>query len=149
MRLSDEEIAKEPRFWSKVDFTGECWLWTACATSNGYGRYADRRFRCRWILAHRRAYALQVGPIPNALTVDHLCRTKLCQRASHMELVSLPENIRRKGLHGVAAVNAAKTHCPRGHALTPDSLRGGQRRRNRSCKRCSTERARERRQQCH
>jgi len=121
------------RFWSKVDKSDECWLWTGCVTRNGYGRYP---LNGSSVLAHRHAYEMAVGPIPRGLTIDHLCRTKRCVRVEHMELVTLAENIRRRPIAGVAAENARKTHCPRGHALTPGNLRGGQRPGNRSCKKC-------------
>jgi hypothetical protein len=46
-------------------------------------------------LAHRVAYRLTVGEIPDGLTVDHLCRNRMCVNPDHMELVTLAENGRR------------------------------------------------------
>ena len=138
MRLSASD-----RFWAKVDCSGSCWLWTASVTWNGYGRFAFGGGG-KWALAHRFSYELEHGRIPAGLVIDHLCCNKRCVRPSHLEAVTFTENIRRRPLAGVAATNAAKTHCPMGHLLSGDNLRGGQRPNNRACKQCCTEKARER-----
>lgn len=80
----------EERFWAKVDKSrGEngCWLWTAGRFTNGYGQFGLTP--AHPVQAHRLAYELQVGPIPEGLTIDHLCRVPLCQNAKHMEPVTL------------------------------------------------------------
>ena len=48
--------------------------------------------------AHRAAYALDVGPIPEGLTIDHLCRVRHCVRPDHLEPVTQAENTRRAAL---------------------------------------------------
>lgn len=82
------------RFWEKVDVEpGQCWLWTAC-TKNGYGViWVDAEHRAEE--AHRVAYELLVGPIPEGMTIDHLCRVTRCQNPDHFELVTAGENSRR------------------------------------------------------
>lgn len=104
------------RFWDKVDTSDEqgCWIWTG-AQSGGYGqvRWSGR---ARW--AHRIAYELSIGPIPDGLQLDHLCRVKLCVNPAHLEPVTTGENTRR----GIAGwQNKAKTHCPRGHPYSADN----------------------------
>jgi hypothetical protein len=79
------------RFWSKVDQGEDCWRWTAC-TSNGYGRFSVKR---QPVLAHRFAYELLVGPIPEGLELDHLCRNRWCVNPDHLEPVTHDENVRR------------------------------------------------------
>lgn len=59
-------MSLEERFWSKVDQTGDCWLWTAGLDSSRYGRF---RVGHRQVLAHRFAYELMVGPA--APNLDH------------------------------------------------------------------------------
>ena len=127
------------RFWAKVDRSGgpdACWLWTGNITPDGYATFTvdDRLVR-----AHRFAYELQVGPIPDRLVIDHLCRNRACQNARHMEPVTNAENIRRghSGRH-----NAIKTHCPQGHPYSGDNLYVG-RTGKRGCRACFTLRRRQ------
>lgn len=83
----------EDRFWAKVDALGPCWLWTKGKTANGYGRFGvtskDKR------LAHIFAWTTLVGPVPEGLQLDHLCRVRLCVNPDHLEPVTPQENWRR------------------------------------------------------
>lgn len=115
------------RFWSKVDKTATCWLWTAGKNSGGYGvTYASGRA----MVAHRWAYESEVGPIPAGLQLDHLCRVRHCVNPAHLEPVTIRENVLR-GV-GLSAHNARKTHCPRGHEYDRQ-YRDGVRR----CRKCA------------
>lgn len=105
----------EERFWAKVDKTDACWLWTA-ATTRGYGQFG---FEGRVQLAHRVAWTLLVGPIPDGLTIDHLCKVKHCVNPAHLEPVTIRENIVRAD--GTGGMNARKTHCPLGHAYDEEN----------------------------
>lgn len=100
------------RFWSKVDKTGTCWLWTACLNSAGYGQFWVKD---RIVYAHRIAYELLVGPIPVGLELDHLCRSPACVNPAHLEPVTHKENIQRGHVQNNGAHNKNKTHCPEGH----------------------------------
>jgi hypothetical protein len=73
-----------------------CWTWTGTVltTGAGYGRAYDPRLRSTR-LVHRLVYELLVGPIPDGLTIDHLCANTRCVNPSHMELTSAAENTRR------------------------------------------------------
>ncbi len=88
MILGDDEA----RFWSHVEKAETCWLWTSTITGNGYGHYSIKRVK---VGAHRFAYELMVGPIPQGLTIDHLCRVKACVNPDHLEPVTQAENNRR------------------------------------------------------
>jgi hypothetical protein len=105
------------RFWTKVRFTEPCWLWTGSRNWGGYGQF---RLHQRLLLAHRWAYEFCVGPIPEGLTLDHLCRVHNCVNPEHLEAVTHRENVLRGT--GPTALNAARTHCVNGHAFTPDNL---------------------------
>lgn len=108
------------RFWIKVDKTPEtgCWHWTSTITTEGYGQFwFNRRPR----LAHRIAYEMMVGPIPEGLVIDHLCRVRHCVNPGHMEPVTQAENNAR-GL-SLSAANARKTHCKHGHPFTLENTR--------------------------
>lgn len=130
----------EERFWAKVDQDGPngCWIWTAYTMTNGYGLFGLTKSKMS--LAHRFAYQDLVGPIPEGLVIDHLCRVRNCVNPAHMEVVTQIENVRR----GNAGKNhSEKTHCPQGHEYTPEntyetpSRKGG-----RLCRRCRRERNR-------
>ena len=115
----------EVRFWRKVNKNGPvpesrpdlgpCWLWLGGVTRDGYGKTGNPTR-----LAHRVAYELVVGPIPEGLQIDHLCRERKCQRPTHMEPVTARENQRRS--RSVSGVNMAKTHCDAGHELSGGNL---------------------------
>ena len=80
------------RFWSKVDKSGDCWLWTAATNSRGYGvTWSDGALG----LAHRRSYTDAKGPIPDGMELDHLCRTPVCVNPDHLEPVSHRVNVAR------------------------------------------------------
>ena len=107
----------EERFWSKVEKSDGCWLWTAATDTKGYGNFSVCGHATK---AHRVAYELVVGPIPTGLCIDHLCRTPTCVNPAHLEPVTNEENIMR-GV-GFSARNKVKTHCPSGHPYSGDNL---------------------------
>lgn len=113
-RLPDTvlEDRAEERFWPKVFKTPGCWLWLGCVNSNGYGAFAAVR---RQIPAHRYAYEVKVGPIPEGMTLDHLCRIRRCVNPDHLDVVTRGENTLRGDT--ITARNIAKVRCLRGHAL--------------------------------
>lgn len=101
----------EERFWEKVDCSGDCWEWTASKDGRGYGQFHISGANYR---AHRVAYELSVGEIPEGLDLDHLCMNKACVNPSHLEPVTRKENIARWG--------ATVTHCPKGHEYSEDNI---------------------------
>lgn len=80
------------RFWSKVDKGDDCWVWTGWTDRDGYGALDVGG---KFTRAHRFAYEELVGPIPEGLTIDHLCRVKHCVNPAHLEPVTAEENTRR------------------------------------------------------
>ena len=88
-----------------------CWLWTGPLDKDGYGTFYLRRKGRR---AHRVAWFSLHGEIPAGMWIDHSCGRRHCVNPSHLRLVtprqSSLENSRSNG-----AVNARKTHCPKGH----------------------------------
>lgn len=124
----------EERFWSKVEKTDSCWLWKGAIGKKGYGRLTLTRTKGihQYPLAHRIAFILVKGNIPEKLTIDHLCRNRACVNPDHLEIVTVKENVLR-GI-GLSAENARKTHCLRGHPLDGKNLMIY--REKRGCKAC-------------
>jgi len=101
----------QDRFWAKVDFTDTCWLWMGSKNGNGYG-FISRRPLPR-VSAHRFAYEMVKGPIPEGKEIDHLCRVRHCVKPSHLEAVDHKTNVYRGETLG--AYHGNKTHCINGH----------------------------------
>ena len=139
-------IPAEDRFWLMVNKDGPvptdrpdlgpCWIWRGSPNFGGYGFFEDR-------MAHRWAYEHFVGPIPTDLTLDHLCRNRPCVNTSHLEPVTLRENILRG--NGSSAHHARQTHCIHGHPFDEPNTciwqRNGQP--ERVCRACRNERLRQ------
>lgn len=129
------------RFWSKVERTDTCWLWIAAKTGEGYGVIGLGPGRGNG-MAHRVAYELAVGAIPDGMHIDHLCRTPACVNPAHLEPVTNAENTARGYAPSIGASHQlAKTHCPRGHEYSEANTRID-RRGARVCRTCSTGRRR-------
>lgn len=87
-RLKERFDAK----WVEDPETG-CWLWTASTKGNGYGQI--KIGVPSPAPAHRVAYTLYRGAIPDGLVIDHLCRNPGCVNPEHLEAVTHKENLRR------------------------------------------------------
>lgn len=101
------------RFWSKVEKTDTCWLWTGAKLPAGYGRFWTGT---RTDYAHRFIYETYRGRIPDGLTVHHVCSTPACVNPDHLVIVTRGDNTRR---NRKIQAQLARTACPRGHAYSP------------------------------
>ena len=97
-----------------------CWLWVGGITANGYGNV--KLFGRQWGV-HRLVYSLLIRPAQRHEFVDHRCRVKCCCNPEHLEAVTVRENTLRAD--GPSALNARKTHCPKGHPLIPANIYAG------------------------
>lgn len=117
-------------------------MWHGAVNEHGYGRFWDGRTMAS---AHRYAYRLVIGEIPDGLELHHQCETPLCVNPSHLEPMTQRDNNRIS--NSITAINARKTHCKHGHEFTPENTllkrRGdGARRQCRACHRESVRRYR-------
>lgn len=123
--------------WCRMKFTmGDgCWEWYGTLTGDGYGKlwYEGRRRN-----AHALVYELLVGPVPEGLELDHLCRNRKCVRPDHLEPVTHKENCNRGDVNQCKGI----THCKRGHEFTEENTTlnkyGG-----RVCRTCGRDRSRD------
>ena len=72
----------EERFWSKVDTSGDCWIWTGSVAGNGYGDFGASP--SRHVSAHRFSYEQAYGEIPHGVVIRHQCDTPLCVKPTHL-----------------------------------------------------------------
>lgn len=107
-----------------------CWLPALKGDRKGYVRIKVEKKR---IPLHRLAYSILRCPIPDGLTIDHLCRNPACFNPEHLEPVTAAENIRR-GTQGKK--QAEKTHCIRGHEFTPSNTYRPPGKNERMCREC-------------
>lgn len=113
-----------------------CWLWVGNKlTDSGYAR---AQILGRGVAVHRWLYESLNGPVGDK-EMDHLCRVRCCVNPAHLEPVTQRENTLRGVGH--TAVNAAKTHCKRGHDLSLARIFRGKR----NCRICKTTLQREQR----
>lgn len=123
------------RLAAKLRREGDCLVYTGATQNSGYGTTFAPELGKRSMLAHRAAWMLARGPIPEGMQVCHTCDNRLGDAFDNMR------DCRRKGRD----VNSRKTHCPQGHPYAGDNLhlecgRTGTKRRCRSCSREKTRR---------
>lgn len=94
-------------------YSSPCWVWQLAPTEKGYGRARIPGYGRGRI--HRAAYEITIGPIPDGLCIDHLCRVASCCNPDHLEPVTVAENNRRAGLF------RRKPICKNGHPNIPEN----------------------------
>jgi len=93
----DQYTSFAESFWRHVRKTETCWLWTGTIAGNGYGRLERHGRTCS---AHRVAYELVNGPIPEGMILCHTCDVRCCVRPDHLFPGTYTDNMQdasRKG----------------------------------------------------
>lgn len=92
--------------------TTPCHIFDNGTSSQGYGRIAINR---KAIYVHRYVWERDIGPIPDGMSIDHICRVRNCCNVNHLRVVTHQVNMTENIVGSCWQKNAAKTHCPKGH----------------------------------
>jgi hypothetical protein len=114
-------------FESKIDKSGQCWIWTAAKTKDGYGNYRSK-------YAHRVSYELYIGAIPEGLIVRHTCDVRHCVNPFHLLVGTKKDNTHDMIMRGRHPI-VGKNYCVNGHLKDIGNTRfyNGKR----TCKECN------------
>lgn len=95
------------------NLSGCCHVFRGAKTQKGYGQTSSMG---KSILTHRYAWEMDNGPIPAGLEIDHQCRNRACCNTDHLRAVTKKVNLTENVVGSCWQLEAAKTHCPKGHA---------------------------------
>lgn len=125
------------RFWSRVDRSGECWIWNGSKQSGGYGQISINN---KMIYAHRYSFYLANGFYPKE--VLHTCDNPSCVNPQHLRGGTHQDNMKDMANKGRwISPNSKKVACPQGHEYNNENTRVGKDNR-RHCRVCDREKRR-------
>ena len=131
-------------FWNRVRKEQGCWVWRGRRTRFGYGQF---EFRGRTWVAHRLAWTLLRGTIPDGLCVCHICDNPPCVNPEHLFVTTYQGNSddmvrKERQARGFQNGNGRKLACRKDHAYTRTNTRWTREpgRLHRQCRTCDRER---------
>lgn len=118
MRKESERV----RFWRYVELSLGCWIWRGTKSWNGYGAILPSGAKVK-VYAHRLAYEMFIGKVPDGYELHHLCGIKACVKPDHLELVTRKQHAQHTHDRAYGGWQRIKTHCSKGHPFTGDNLK--------------------------
>jgi hypothetical protein len=128
LNLRDRFLAK-----IRVNKVTGCWEWTASKQPSGYGQI---RSEGTTKYAHRVAYELFVGPIPEGYEIDHVCRNRGCVNPDPKHLEAVPHRINWERGNSPSAIFHKHSHCRHGHEYTTENTKYNKKTGLRECRQC-------------
>jgi hypothetical protein len=107
------------RFMAKVEKTEGCWNWTASLDKCGYGRF---NINGKILKAHRVAYTLFIGDVPEGRCVCHTCDHPGCVNPEHLWLGTVLENMQDRDRKGRAVHPISKGEANGNAKLSQDDI---------------------------
>lgn len=109
--ITEEEVAA---FWSRVNKGPGCWGWDGSGDGAGYWKFY---LRGKMIRAHRIAYELTYGSIPDGMVVDHVCHNRSCTNPGHLRVATRKQNAENLGAYRAnssSGIRGVTLHKPSG-----------------------------------
>jgi HNH endonuclease len=122
MRRKIEEWA-ERLFRNSQPRGGGCLEWTGTVNDDGYGIFTFGAIERHTITAHKAAYLVAVGGVPDGMVVKHSCRNRRCINPDHLEVATQKENIADRETDGTAHLRGGRGFGTRDERLA--ALRAG------------------------
>lgn len=120
----DDWNASPQKFWSKVlkGADDECWEWAGACHPFGHGQVC---YGGKVLYAHRVSYEFNIGPIPEGMTVMHLCDNPKCVNPAHLQVGTQAENLKHMRKHGRGFTPPHRSESVRNKnsKLNPDKVR--------------------------